>query len=176
MIKYNYVGRGTGLITSTKTGWASGQTVTTSLYVHGGPMQPSVVRTFGITPEKASEFLVHPGGAPISGGKMVFGFFLCNGTTPPSPPEKSPAVGRLWGFDGHMYVFKVPPGVTYWSQGGRITPTAEVAFEYVIESDDIVAYWAPSKDFVSHVGAPRDPRRNFQAVSWQQYLLASAGG
>jgi hypothetical protein len=142
------------------------------LFVHGGPMEPAVVRTFGLTPAKASEYLLNPDGTPISGGKMIFAFFIGNGAVPPSPPEKPAAVGRLWGYDGHMYVFSVPARTTYWSQGGNITPTAEVAFEYVVESSDIVAYWAPSRNFVNPPGQAPNPRRNFQAVSWQQYLLA----
>jgi hypothetical protein len=75
MISYEYHGNGAGLIRSGKTNWTSGRTATPILSVHGAIL-PSVVRTFGITPEKASEFLVTPLGAPISGRKMVFAFMI----------------------------------------------------------------------------------------------------
>jgi hypothetical protein len=174
MIEYKYVGQGTRLIQSTKVGWKSKQTPRTMVFGHGGPMSPSLVQTFGLTPEKASEYLVDSDGAPISGGKMLFAFYLGDGNTPPLDPEKPAAVKRLWGLDGHMYVFKVPQDTTYWSMGGMITLTAEVAFEYVVEPSDIVTYWAPSKDYVMKPGQVPNPRKNFQAINWQQYLLSRA--
>ena len=36
--------------------------------------------------------------------------------------------------DGHMYVFKVPVETLYWSQGGVLSDSAEVAFEYGFDS------------------------------------------
>ena len=172
MRAFQFNGPPTGLIKSAKTGWSSGKTTQPMLFVHGGPMDPSVVQHTGLSPTKATEYLVDPTGKTISGGKMLFSFFVCNGTTPPDSPEKPNGVKTLWGLDGHMYVFKVPAQAVYWSKGGMITTTAEVAWEYEFDSNDIVAYWAPSKNYVPKPGEHRDPRKNFQAVSWQQYLVS----
>jgi hypothetical protein len=69
-----------------------------------------------------------------------------------------------------MYVFRVPVGTTYWSQGAVVNGATEVAFEYVIESSDIVEYWAPSKDYILKAGEAPNPRKKFQASNWDGYL------
>jgi hypothetical protein len=44
-----------------------------------------------------------------------------------------------------MCLFKAPAGATYWSMNAILNPGCEVAFEYVVESSDIVQYWPPSQ-------------------------------
>jgi hypothetical protein len=188
MRAYNYGGVQGTLIKSEKTGWQSGQTPHDMLFVHGTGVDPSTAHLTGLTPDKATEFLVYhfiqsdplakPNpleGTRISGGKMLFAFKVCDGDHQVGEPEKSPAVQQLWGLDGHMYVFKVPAGTTYWSMNGAITPFAEVAFEYIVESADIVSYWGPSKNYVYKMGEPKNTRKKFMVASWQQYLVARRG-
>lgn len=98
---------------------------------------------------------------------MLFSFRVCTGDQPPERPEKPKAVGQLWGFDGHSYVFLVPKGTTYWCQDREIQDDREVAFEYLIEPKDIVSYWAPSKDYIMKQGEARSPRTKFQVVDWR---------
>jgi len=155
-----------------KTGWRSGKTGEPMLFVHGGPMEPSVVQSTGLTPSKPSEYLVDESNNRISGGRMLFAFKVSDSLTPPATPEKPNGVKNLWGLDGYMYVFKVPAQTIFWSQGGVINDTAEVAFEYEFDSAGIIAYWAPSKNFAVPPGQAPNPRKNFQAVSWQQYIVS----
>ncbi len=178
MIPYQYVGAQGDLRREEKLGWRSDVTTGPKLFIHGGPMLPGTVKNFGLTPEKAGEYLVHANdvvdattgalihkaGSTVGSGKAIFAFFFEDGTAPTSPRVKPAAVNRLWGVDGHTYLFKVPAGTTYWSQNGTITNTAEVAFEYLIEPDDIVEYWAPSENYISAPGQPRNPRANFQVA------------
>jgi hypothetical protein len=171
MKAYFYGGVQGSLRLERKTGWKSGKTGP-ALFVHGGPMEPSVVQSTGLTPSKSSEYLVDQDNNRISGGRMLFAFKVSDNLVLPATPEKPKGVDRLWGLDGHMYVFKVPAQTNFWSQGGVINDTAEVAFEYEFDTSDIVAYWAPSKNYVLPVGQAPNPRKNFQAVSWQQYLVS----
>lgn len=158
MIPYLHIGESFGLTPQTKVGWLSGSTTKDLLFIHGGPMLPDVVKTFGLTPMKATEYLLNENGKPISGGKMIFSFYICDAPGPPEVREKPKAVGNFWGFQGHSYLFRVPARTIYWSQGARITPTAEVAFEYIIESDDILEYWGPSN--------AKSGRTAFTATPW----------
>src|ERR1700722_12908077 len=139
MFTYHYHGPQGALRLERKTGWASGRTDADKLFVHGGPMAPDLVLRRGLSPEYAREYIVAATtGNAISGGKMLFSFLVCAGNQPPTNAEKPAAVGQLWGFDGQSYVFRVPQGTTFWCQNADIQPGREVAFEYVIESTDIV--------------------------------------
>jgi hypothetical protein len=94
----------------------------------------------------------------------------------PATPQKPAGVKRLWGMDGHMYVFKVPAQTVYWSQGGVLSDSAEVAFEYEFDSSDIVAYWAPRKNFVLPPGKAPDPQKKFSGGERATYLVLRTNG
>jgi len=168
MIPYQYAGAQGVLILQQKMHWAQGQTNAVLYFVHGTARGPSEVHAGGISPAHSTEYLVDNNNQPIHGGRMIFSFRVCAGNGLPANAQKPPAVGVLWGFNGHCYVFSVPAGTTYWSQNGTLNAGQEVAFPYVIESTDIVQYWAPSNNFIG--GGP--PRTNFQKVSWAGYLAS----
>mgnify|MGYP003679553526 CR=1 FL=1 len=171
MIAYKYTGPQGGLILQQKMNWLQGQTIADLYYVHGTGRGPSEVHSSGISPAFSTEYLVDNNGAPIHGGRMVFSFGVCAGNGLPANAQKPPAVGVLWGFNGHCYVFRVPAGSNYWSQNGTLNQGQEVAFPYIVESTDITQYWAPSGNFISQ-GGPNNPRTNFQKVAWAAYLAS----
>ena len=144
MKAFRYTGTQAGLKSEVKTNWKPGKTNGPALFVHGGSRKPSEVKSGGFSPAHGREYLTDPKGDPISGGKMLFSFWVCDGFAVPASVRKPKAVGQFWGFDGHMYVFQVPVGTTFWCTNGTIRENAEVAFEYEIESSDIVEYWGPS--------------------------------
>jgi hypothetical protein len=158
MVEYRWIGPGTGLRQEKKTNWSEGTIDGGGAYfVHGGPMGPrEVINSHGLSPMKAREFLTHEETQePIAGGKMLFSFQVAGGALPANA-RKSGGVGRLWGYDGHCYVFLAPGGTKYWSTNHVLTTGAEVAFPYIIEVSDIMEYWAPSEaksggtNFVKH--------------------------
>ena len=41
-----------------------------------------------------------------------------------------------------------------------------------LRSQDIVSYWAPSKNYIMKQGEARAPRRKFQVVAWNAYIAS----
>lgn len=172
MTPYLYAGARGNLIRQQKNGWQQGLTGAARYFVHGTALTPSEVHRGGISPDHSTEYLVDENDAAIAGGRMIFTFPVCAGAGLPANASTSPAVGQLWGFNGHCYVFLVPIGTTYWSRGGTLGNAQEVAFPYEFASGDIYQYWAPSNNFVNHGGGGGSPRTNFQKVPWNAYLAS----
>jgi hypothetical protein len=173
MIPFRYVGaRPNGLVLQQKQNWAQGQSNAALYFVHGTSLDPATVHRNGMSPAYSREWLVDNNGAPIAGGRLIFSFRVCAGNGLPANADKPGGVQQLWGLDGHMYVFQAPANTLYWSNNGTLGHGQEVAFPYEIESADIVQYWAPSSNYRAALGTARNPRHNFQKVSWNSFLAS----
>jgi hypothetical protein len=144
MIEYSYIGGPGGLRRETKTGWSRGVLKEDTRFIHGTGVPPSKIKTFGISPLYAGEYLIDPDGKPIGSGKMIFAFkTVALVDAPANAYKRSPAVKRMFG-EGHAYVFLAPAGTEYYSTGGLCGPGSEIAFPYIIESTDIEFYIPPN--------------------------------
>ena len=172
MTPYQYQGVQGTLITQQKMNWQQGQTNVLSYFVHGTTMQPAEVHRTVISPSRSTEYLVDNNNAPIAGGRMIFTFGVCAGNGLPANAAKPPAVGQLWGYDGHCYVFRVPANTTYWSHNGTLNTGQEIAFPYEFDTTDINEYWAPSSHYIHPLGTAPNPRTKFQKVAWNAFLAS----
>lgn len=153
MIAYDYIGDRGDLRAETKTNWAEGVLDADTRFIHGSGIAPDKIRTFGISPLYAGEYLVDPHGVKVGTGKMVFAFkTVALVGAPANAYKRSAAVTRMFG-EGHAYVFRAPAGTRYFSTHGVCGTGAEIAFPYIIESDDIEFYMAPN----SKVNVPWPP-------------------
>lgn len=153
-----------------KTNWQAKMLAQSMLFIHGGPMLPGVVRTNGLDAVTfGAEWVVDRAtDQPIGGGKLVFSFLVAAGNQPPANYDKSAGIRRLWGEQGHCYIFEAPANTTFYSTGaGQPVLGMEIAFPYLIESADIKYYCSPDTRGM-HGGA----LRKFQMVSWNAVIAA----
>ena len=159
-----------GLRLEQKTNWQAKKLTAPMLFIHGGPMSPSDVRANGLDAVRfGMEWVVDQASKqPIGGGKLIFSFLVVAGNQPPANYDKSAAVRKLWGTEGHCYIFEAPTGTTFYSTGeGQPVAGMEIAFPYLIQSADMRFYCTPDTRGM-HGGA----QRKFQMVSWNAVVSA----
>ena len=140
-----YTGQQGSLVEQIKSGWQQKILTATSLFFHGGPIDIPTVKNEGIDAVKyGKEFVKDTAGQPIGGGKLVFAFLVAGDIASWDKPK---GVDKLWGSGGHGYIFEVPSGFVFFSQGdAQPTHGQETAFRYKIESSDIKYYSTPSSE------------------------------
>lgn len=153
-----------------KTGWQQKLLQANSLFYHGGPMSPQIVKNSSLDAVvHGNEWVVDAAtDLSIDGGKLLFAFFVCAGNQMPDDFDKGPQIRALWGEAGHGFVFEAPANTTFWSQGpGQPVKGREIAFPYRVESADIRYYCSPDVR-----GMQGGAQRQFQVVAWPNILSA----
>lgn len=164
-----YVGGQSNLRLELKVGWGRCYTTAGQMFCHGGPMKPGTVRSGGLDAVRfGQEYVVDSASNnAIAGGKLIFSFLVDVTAQNIQTWRKPAAVRRLWGDDGHTYIFSPPTGTEAWCAGGNIESSKEIAFAYRVDSADLSFYCTPSTRGL-HGGATL----SFQIVPWHVVVAA----
>lgn len=135
MIEYSFQGEISKLKKDGKKEWAMGTLAADSYFCHGAnKLTPARAETYGISPMYAQDVAVDELEQQIGSGKLVYAFRAEQAGQIHKPLSKHQF---LWE-SSHYFVFMAPAGTKFWCKGGQIpVGTAEIAFPYIVEPDDI---------------------------------------